>query len=877
MNTYGTIFKITPSGTFTVIHHMALGDGANPHAHLILASDGLFYGTTSRGGSFGYGTIFKVTSAGVLTVLRSLNNVPDGGYCYGGLVEATDGYFYGITYQGGTTNGPGTIFKINSTGSSYTVLHNMVIATDGGQSLSDLIQASDGKLYGTAYWGGTNNLGTIFKITTAGSFSVIRNMAVADGTHPNSALVQGTDGLLYGLGSENGDHGYGSAFKITTAGAFTKLYSFNAGTDGGTPKGSLIQGTDGNFYGMTSMLGSSTNGGTVLHGTGTIFKVSSTGTFSVLTRFNGGIDGNGPLETLLQSPVDNAYYGTTSTGGAFDYGTVFKLCGGTYTVLHSFDRAPDGATPKGSLVMGTDSNFYGMTSDGGPHGVGTIFKITPTGTYSVLRSLTFNTDGQNPEGSLVLGGDGFLYGMTAAGGANGSGTIFKINQTGTSFAVLRALTSATDGAYPRGDLIRVDTNFYGMTSSVGHIFRIGATGSFTSLHTFSGNDGNTAAGSLVLASDGNFYGMASGGGLNSNGTIFKMTSAGVYTVLRPLVLATDGASPKGNLLQGSDGNLYGMTSTGGAKGGGTLFKITTGGTYNVLYNFDLLVDGGNPLGSLIKLVNNLVANPQSVTLKEDTTKKITLTGSGGAPLVFTVTVKPKHGSVSGTGAVKTYKPKANFNGKDSFAFIVSVGCLSSPPAEVKITVTAVPDTPVLAPIGNKTVVKNTLLTFTATATDADKGDKLTFSLIGAPAGANIDSVTGVFNWTPTTSGTYKFKVRVTDNSPQKLYDEEQITVTVTNSTPQADAVSIKTMPGKLLDATLVPNPVADRFIVSLDIPVDQIKATITDLKGLALKQINVQMPVQQKFEVDVSDLKPGAYFLRLQSNDGNKILRFVKL
>jgi uncharacterized repeat protein (TIGR03803 family) len=385
--------------------------------------------------------------------------------------------------------------------------------------------------------------------------------------------VQGTDGLLYGLAPENGDHGYGSIFKITTAGAFTKLYAFSAGTDGGTPKGSLIQGTDGNLYGMTSILGSSTNGGIVLHGTGTIFKVSFTGAFFVLTRFNGGIDGNAPLETLLQSPIDNAYYGTTSTGGAFDYGTVFKLCGGAYTVLHSFNRTPDGATPKGSLIMGTDSNFYGMTSDGGVHGVGTIFKITPNGNYSVLRHLTFNTDGQNPEGSLVLGVDGYLYGMTASGGSARNGTIFKISQNGAGFTELRTLTSATDGANPRGDLIRGnDTNFYGMTSSVGHIFKISPGGSFTSLHTFSGNDGNSAVGSLMLASDGNFYGMCSSGGLNSAGTIFKMTPAGNYTVLRALTTATDGGAPKGNLIEGSDGNLYGMTSAGGANGGGSIFQ-----------------------------------------------------------------------------------------------------------------------------------------------------------------------------------------------------------------------------------------------------------------------------------------------------------------
>jgi putative Ig domain-containing protein/Big-like domain-containing protein len=212
------------------------------------------------------------------------------------------------------------------------------------------------------------------------------------------------------------------------------------------------------------------------------------------------------------------------------------------------------------------------------------------------------------------------------------------------------------------------------------------------------------------------------------------------------------------------------------------------------------------LGSLIKVVNNLVANPQTVTLKEDTTKKITLTGSGGSPLIFSVVNKPKHGTVSGS-AVKIYKPKANYSGKDSFTFIVSVGCLSSSPATVNITVTAVPDAPVLASIGNKSVIKNTLLTFTATATDADKGDKLSFSLIGAPATASINATSGIFMWTPTTTGNFTFKVRVTDNSTLALYDEEQITVTVTNAFAFNTQISNEEIVQKTFEAELVPNPV----------------------------------------------------------------------
>jgi uncharacterized repeat protein (TIGR03803 family) len=425
-----------------------------------------------------------------------------------------------------------------------------------------------------AYGGGTNFQGTIFKITSTGTFTLLRNLAGADGGGPYGALVQGTDELLYGLCANAADHSYGSVFKITTTGTFTKLYAFSAGTDGGTPKGSLVQGTDGKLYGMTSVYGSSSNGGVNLHGTGTVFKISTAGAFSVLSRFNGGIDGNAPFESLVQSTVDNAYYGTTSTGGVFDWGTVFKLCGGTYTVLHSFDVNVDGGTPKGSLVMGTDSDFYGMTSYGGANGAGTIFKISSTGKYTVLHHLSNNTEGEYPEGSLCVGSDGMFYGMTGTGGINGVGTIFKISKTGT-FTVLRSLVSATDGTNPKGNLIQgADGNFYGMTSSAGHIFRITPTGTFTSLHTFSGNDGNNALGSLTLAADGNFYGTTSNGGVNAGGTIFKMTSAGVYTVLRSLSAATDGSVPKGNLLQGTDNNLYGVTSAGGTNEAGTLFKIT---------------------------------------------------------------------------------------------------------------------------------------------------------------------------------------------------------------------------------------------------------------------------------------------------------------
>ena len=155
VNTYGNIFKISTSGVFTVVYSFDYTHGANPLGHLVLSSDGNYYGVTRSGGTSGYGTVFKMTSAGTLTVLHSINGTTDGGNCYGSITEGTDGNLYGITYQGGT-HGYGTIFKMNKTGSSFTVLRNLDRAADGAYSKSDLIQATDGNFYSMTNSGGTN-------------------------------------------------------------------------------------------------------------------------------------------------------------------------------------------------------------------------------------------------------------------------------------------------------------------------------------------------------------------------------------------------------------------------------------------------------------------------------------------------------------------------------------------------------------------------------------------------------------------------------------------------------------------------------------------------------------------------------------------------
>jgi len=865
VNGYGTIYKISAAGDFNIIKSFSFSaDGAGPRGHLTLAKDGNFYGITRGGGSNGAGTIFKLTPDGVYTVIHNMNKATEGGDSYGSLTEGKDGNLYGAAYDGGTY-GYGTVFKVTKSG-TLTVLKHLNQAVDGGYPYSDLIQATDGNFYGTCYNGGSFGYGTIFKISGS-TFNVVKNFSYSvDGGYIYGGVMQNTDGNLYGITAAGGSTGAGTIYKLTLAGAFSVIHTMNAATEGNNSTSVFVKGSDNNLYALCN------SGGT--NNQGTAFNVSTSGGLTVLANFNGSFKfGNTPFSTFIKGK-DSAYYATTSLGGAYGFGTIIKICGGTTSVLYSFNKGTDGGYPKGKLLLANDGNFYGMTSDGGAKNAGTVFKITPSGTYTVTHVFNSTTDGGNPVSGLIQASDGLLYGMTSTGGTGNSGTIFKINLAGSSFNVIRNFVSATDGNAPVGDLVQAnDGNFYGMTSGSAKIFKLTQAGVFTVIHTFnSSTEGYVPTGSLIQGIDGNLYGTCSDGATGSAGSVFQVTLSGTFKMLHAFNTTSDGRAPKGSLLQGSDGILYGTTSIGGTYNAGTIFKLNTNGSgFSVLRQMNITTDGGNAYGSLIFApLNNLVANAQSVTTNEDTKKVITLTGSGGSPLQFNIVAQPKHGTVTGTGANVTYKPKANYNGKDSFSFVVSIGCITSKPAFVNITLKAVADTPVLAPIGNKTVVKNSTLTFTAKATDADKGDKLVYSLISAPAGASINATTGAFSWTPTTTGSYTFKVRATDNSG--LYDEEQITVTVTNSLVAMNESEMNV--NNKIEASIYPNPVQDKIHINTQQQLSEATIRIIDLKGSVISSNTYQS--NNNFEIDASRLTSGMYILQMQTANGVQSFKFIK-
>ncbi|SPF33011.1 exported hypothetical protein [Candidatus Sulfotelmatobacter kueseliae] len=353
--------------------------------------------------------------------------------------------------------------------------------------------------------------------------------------------------------------------------------------------------------------------------------------FTTLADFAGD-DGSGPW-SLVQG-TDGNFYSTTQTQGAYGGGTAFKVTPeGALTAIYGFcaGSCSDGRWANFGLILGIDGNFYGTNTFGGAYGQGTAFKITPDGTLTTLHSFcseTNCTDGSEGTG-LIQGTDGNIYGTTGGGGAAGQGTFFRITPAGTLTTLFSfcAQTNCTDGSLPWAALLQAtDGNFYGVTqfggnpkcgsgNGCGTVFRITPSGTLTTLHRFctqTCNDGTKPMGALVQATDGSFYGTTSTGGANGDGTVFKMTPSGTLTTLYSSCAqanCADGTHPQAGLVQATDGNFYGTATAGGNPycsynhGCGTVFEITPDGILTTLYSFGGQADGSYPWGALIQSTN----------------------------------------------------------------------------------------------------------------------------------------------------------------------------------------------------------------------------------------------------------------------------------
>lgn len=598
-------FTIT-SGTATITispTSVSLGEGGSQ----------IFTATVSGGGGVNW-SIQEGSSGGTI-VVSGLSEIPPNGtppntYTANYFAPNTSGTFHVVASSTADSSLRATAtVSVTAPASGVTLSPSQVTVPEGGVQTFTALASSGGGVTWSVQEG--NSGGTITSTgiytapTTAGTFHVLAT-SVADssqsatatvsiisgasykilhvfgaaggeeGVYPDATLIQGADGLLYGT-TQYGPEDGGTIFKIDTSSSFTSLGYVSSGHSQPGPVSSLIKASDGNLYG-TSALGSEQYTycvpyTTFRNGCGLVFKVDTSGNISALHYFSVNDVAVSPHAALIQAK-DGNFYGTTYYGGNYSCdpngqgcGTVIKMdSSGNVTVLHSFS-GPDGSYPSATLIQGSDGSFYGTSSAGGNlscglaiystpgAGCGTVFKIDSAGHFTVLHTFSL-TDGGRPLAALIQANDGNIYGTTARGGS---------------------LSCASN---------------YGPGQGCGTVFKIDMLGNFTLLHSFTGPDGNFPVSSLLQAKDGYFYGTTWAGGDMSCGTymlianypylqqagcgaIYRMDAAGNVTILHDFgPYQSDGVSPVGGLVQGTDGNLYGTTFYGDPYYG-VIFQIST--------------------------------------------------------------------------------------------------------------------------------------------------------------------------------------------------------------------------------------------------------------------------------------------------------------
>lgn len=769
----GTVFRLTKAGVLTVLMNFSTPAdallGLHPQGRLTQGADGAFYGTTGEGGATNNGTVFRVTTAGAFTQLAQFDG-NNGRNPVGDLALGTDGNLYGTTAFGGGTNttfgvgANGTVFRVGAAGSLTTLYRffgdsRIDPNTLGIQPLAGLVRAADGNFYGaTVGGGGPNSRGTVFRVTTLGAVTQLFGFPTTflEGVDPTATLTLGADGFLYGTTTAGGRvpggtfidqpnetaSGFGTVFRIGTDGTFTRLLTATSQpTEGRSPSGALVQATDGNFYGVTV-------DDAKRHG-GTIFRLTPGGVLSTLHVLNPGSaprEGLAPEAGLTIGP-DGNFYGTVSTGGA-GFGSVFSMTpAGAYTQLYSFSGGADGQYPFTSLTLGADGNFYGVTERGGANNFGVIFRITPAGNF--LKIFDFDsTRGSLPRGKLLLAGDGNFYGTAQQGGTSGNGTVFRLTPAGTVTLLYSFLVNQTDGRLPFAGLVQgIDGALYGTTSAGGAsngngtVFRITTAGAYSLLHTFDDTTGGRRPLSpLLLARDGNFYGTTTAINFNdvTRGLIYRLTPQGQYSIVYQLAGFPDGAGIEDEVIQATDGDLYAPTRGGGAFGFGSVIAVS--GPADRITNLS-----GSPTVQSAVLSWSTV--PRAVTY--NIYRATTAGGEGATPIATGITAAGLTGGYTATGLTA---------GTPYFFTVTAVNTMGETQFSNEVSVT--PAAPV-SPAPTVTIAANptTITLGASTALNWSSTNATTCTASGAWSGAQATN--GNQSLTPAATGNAAYTLTCT--------------------------------------------------------------------------------------------------------------------
>ena len=594
----GIVYQLDVKGHEKVLYSFTGiddGDGANPSAGVIRDTNGNLYGTTANGGASDAGVVYELDATGHESVLHAFTGGADGANPSSGVVRDSAGNLYGTTSHGGAANA-GVVYEIDATGQE-TVLYSFSGGTDGAGPNS-LFRDTAGNLFGTTAGGGPGKAGVVYKLDTTGHETVVYYFAGGlEGATP-VGVTGDAAGNLYGATAAGGSANAGIVFMIAAAGPEKILYSFKGGSDGKFPAAGVVRDSAGNLYGTTASGGSSA---------GVVYKVDPAGNEAVLYSFSGGTDGSSPVSGVLLD-ASGDLYGTTPSPGS---GVVYKIdATGHETVLSSFTTLTiDGDFPESGVILDAAGNLYGTTAEGGATEFGTVYKLDATGREVLLHVFAGGADGAYPYAGVTLDVAGNLYGTTQQGGsAGGHGVVYKVDATGQE-TVLYAFSGGTDGGQPFADVV-LDTagNLYGTAAigGFGHgvIYKLDAAGQETVLHNFGGGlYGDYPYAGVIGDAAGNLYGTTVYGGTANAGIVYKLDAEGGFTVLHSFTGLADGGNPYAGVTRDAAGNLYGTTTYGGASGDGVVFKVDTAGNYTVVYSFCEqfgCTDGGHPMAGVIR-------------------------------------------------------------------------------------------------------------------------------------------------------------------------------------------------------------------------------------------------------------------------------------
>ena len=541
----GTIFKFEDDSLIVLVHLQPNLQGTDAAGEFLQVGDQTWITTTFNGAANNSGALLRFDSAEGLSVLEAFSSPTTGGNPSGALIYngATQSLFG--TCSSGGNGSAGTVYRYSLSDNALTVVHHFGDATDGQYPQGGVILGSDGMLYGTTQSGGLYGQGVIFGLDPeTGVYLVLHHLNSSDGRYPFGNLIESSPGTLLGVCSEGGSFNTGTVFKCTTEGSFSVLKQLNSSVDGGFSKSGLTSDGQGAFIGVTEYGGA--------NGFGTLFTITESGTFYKVHDFDYTNEGSNPV-TRVSTGENGAVYGVCAAGGAADFGTLFSFSSGIVTKIHDFSLPLDGASPRG--LNAGQTAFFGTTENGGRTNNGLFFTTLINGQTTKLHSFDSMIEGRSPNGVLTVTDDGDFVGTARFGGLDDSGTIFSISPDG-ELTLLYTFATSNDGRYP-------------YSAPVSH-------------------------------SDGNFYGTTVGGGIFDDGVIYRLDGDLTYTVLYELFSFYDGAAPEAGLTVGADGELYGLTTTGGSYNAGTLFKFDLSAGYpEVLHQFDPDNEGGTPKASLV--------------------------------------------------------------------------------------------------------------------------------------------------------------------------------------------------------------------------------------------------------------------------------------